>query len=377
MVVGTHDVRLGATTPALPSPVEPSPVKPVVGWAVVGSGFLALEIWIISHWILAGDAKRTPVGPSGVSGSTEVLARCVEVIGLLGAAVIIYSCLYRPWKRDRQISLDGWLIMVFVLLWWQDPLQNYFQVHLTYSSVFFNLGSWTPQVPGWVSPNTQNVAIPLAWGPAYIWLGLGPAMVATTVMRRAKRRWPQLSPLGAVMCGLGFLVAFEFTVEPAFLRSGLWAYPGAIEQFTLFPGRSYQFPVYEGLAMVGWWGSFACIRYFRNDKAQTWAERGLDRVAAPPGRKAAIRFLALLGIFNVAYLASYTAPMALIAAHSDAWPDEIQRRSDLTNLVCGPGTDYACPDPALPLPQRKSAHFNPHGALVVPDGTELPFNHNE
>ena len=355
---------------------EPPP-KPVVGWAVAGACFLAIEMWIISRWILAGDAYSPPSGPTHVPSFTVVCVRCVEVVGLLGAVVIVYFCLYRPWKRTRRVSLDGWLIIVFVLLWWQDPLQNYFQIHVTYSSVFYSLGSWTPQVPGWVSPNTRNIAVPLAWGPAYIWLGLGPAMLANIVMRRAKQRWPGLSRLGVVFCGLAFLCLFEFTVEPAFLRTGVWAYPGAIRSFTLFAGKTYQFPVYEGLCMVIWWGSFACIRYFRDNNGQTWAERGLERLGASSRRKTAIRFLALLGIFNVAYLTTYTVPMALIAAHSDAWPRAIQQRSDLTDLVCGPGTNYACPNPALPAPQKNSAHFNPAGRLIVPKGRQLPFSRAE
>lgn len=359
------------TTPERAAHKEPPP-KPVVGWAVVGACFLALEAWIFSNWIGSGDADRTPSSPD-VSTATEVAVRCVEVVGVLGALVMAYFCLYRPWKRDGRISLDGWLIIVFVFLAWQDPIQNYFQVHLTYNSAFYNLGSWTPHVPGWVSPNTQDIPMPLGWVAGYIWLGLGPAMLATIVMRKAKRRWPGLGRVGVVMCGLAFILLFEFTVEPLFLRTGLWAYPGAIQELTLFAGHTYQYPVYEGVLVALWWGAFACLRYFRDDKGQSWAERGLDRVGGRRRRRGAVRFLALLGICNVIFLATFSVPMMFISAHSDAWPAAFQEKPELTNGICGPGTSYACPDPALPMSTQDSVHFDPQGELIVPSGTRLPF----
>ena len=64
---------------------------------------------------------------------------------------------------------------------------------------------------------------------------------------------------------------------------------------------------------------------------------------------------------------TYNIPAMWIGAHSEAWPQDVLKRSYFTDHLCGDETDRACPGPAL-----RSIHVSPTGEAVVPDGTTLP-----
>ena len=50
--------------------------------------------------------------------------------------------------------------------------------------------------------------------------------------------------------------------------------------------------------------------------------------------------------------------------HADPWPEDHLKRSYFTGGVCGDGTDVPCPDPALPIPTKRSGYINSDGELV-------------
>jgi hypothetical protein len=93
----------------------------------------------------------------------------------------------------------------------------------------------------------------------------------------------------------------------------------------------------------------AALRFFKDDRGRTVVERGIDGLQVGEGRKTALRFLAVFGMCNVLVLLCYNVPNAIIGAHSTAWPRDLQERSYLTDRLCGPGTDRACPGPGVPL----------------------------
>jgi hypothetical protein len=112
------------------------------------------------------------------------------------------------------------------------------------------------------------------------------------------------------------------------------------------------------------WTGWACLRYFRNDRGETIAECGLDRLHLSQKGRLGVRFLALVGACNVVIFATYNLPMALAGLYSDPWPTDITSRSYFTNGICGPGTTYACPGPEVPINRPRSAHLDPGGGLV-------------
>ncbi len=194
-------------------------------------------------------------------------------------------------------------------------------------------------------------------------------MLANVVMRRAKSRWPNIGTTGIIGVALVFCMAFDFVIEAIWLRLGIYTYAGSIGWLTIFKGRYYQFPIYEVVLAGGMFAAFACLRYFKDDKGRSVAERGIDDVKGSTRKRTTIRLLATIGIVNVLMIVTYSLPMQWFGTHADSWPEDITSRSYLTNGLCGPETDYACSGPGVPIPRPDSAHLDPDGNLVVPGET--------
>jgi hypothetical protein len=196
-------------------------------------------------------------------------------------------------------------------------------------------------------------------------------MAGGWVMTRAKARWPHLGTFGVVMVGFAFFSIFAL-VEPPILMLGLWSYPGAIEWLTLFHGHYYQYPLNEWVVFATLMTAWTAFRHFRDDKGRTLAERGIDDLRVRGWRRTGIRFLALVGACNAIFLVTYTVPNAIAGLYASPWPKDVTDRSYLTDGLCGPGTDYACSGPGIPIPRPDSAHVGVNGDLVVPAATRIP-----
>ena len=364
--------ELRSTAAERPPALGDTQFKPVYAWAAVGAGCVILFAYLIVMWFVSGDAKPTPAGD--VETYTLVAARIWEIAQVIGVPLLIYRVVIKPWRRDHNLSTDGVMCLAFFTLWWQDTVCNSLAGFTYSSAAFLNLGSWDRHIPFWVAPNGNKVVEPPlgSSGIMYFWCPLAIAVVGCYVMRRAKQRWPSIGvfrQLALCWAAIGVVTGIG---EMIVLRLGLWAYQGAHSGVTLFHGRFYQYPLYEGLLLGLVGTAWAAIRFFRNDKGQTIAERGLENVVASARKRNLLRVLALGGVLNVAFLLLWQLPMAHIAAVQDPWPEDIVKRKHLTNSVCGPGTGYACPGPEIPLNRKGSIHIGPDGEFVVPEGTRLP-----
>jgi hypothetical protein len=294
----------------------------------------------------------------------ETVIRIGEVGSVAAAVGVAYWFLVRPWRREGRVTLDGLFVIAFASLYWQDPLANYSQAWVTYNTAFVNFGSWTTDIPGWLAPNGNLFPEAVLWaGPVYIYAIFTAVLVANQLMRRAKQRWPRLGTAGLVGLCFAFFVVADLFIEVAWMRLGWFAYPGSISWLTIFHGHYYQFPIYEPILFGACWTAFACLRYFRDDKGRTLAERGIDELRATPRQKSGLRLLALVGALNAILLVGYEVPIQWFALHADEWPQDIVKRSYLTDGLCGPGTDYACSGPGVPVPRPDSAHLGPDGRL--------------
>jgi hypothetical protein len=349
-----------------------SRLVPAAVWATIGGLFLVFEVYLLGAWLLSGP-ERTPIGPDPLPGWMEIAVRAFEIGGLIAFAAVFYLVIIRPFRRLGRLSADGILALALITLWWQDPLSDYFVPWFTYNTAFTNWGSWLGHVPGVLLPNAERFADSPVWTlPMYLYLVFGSTILGCAFMRWARRRWPGLSTVGLIGVTALFFFTFDLTLESICMRLGFWAYPGAISWLTMFHGHYYQLPLTEVLIITPWWTSFTCIRYFKNDKGETLAERGLERLRVQGKRRTGVRFLALVGIYNIAFLAFYNIPAAVQGLWASPWPQDILERRYLTNGLCGPGTDYACPGPGLPINRPDSVHVSPDGRLVVPEGTKLP-----
>jgi hypothetical protein len=347
--------------------LRPRRGRPVRIWAMIGALVVAFDIYVYSSWIMSGQAHPTPVGPTPVPTFMRISAWTVQIVGLVGLIVFVYFFAVRPALRERRITLDGYLVIAWLSLYWIDPITNYSQWWVTYNSYLINWGVWAERLPGWMSPGGRHLAEPIIFFlPTYAYAMMGGTMLGCVVMRRMRARWPLLSNTSLVAGTFVFFVVFDVLIEIPSMFLGLWAYPGAIRDVTLFAGHYYQFPLYEGVFLAALWTAATCLRFFRDDRDRTFAERGLDGVTAR--WRPWIRGLAIVGVVNVLAVVIYAVPIQWFALHADRWPTDITDRSYLLDEFCGPGTEYACPGPATPIPRPTSAHLGPAGELVPARG---------
>ena len=362
-----------AATTARPS-IDPGVrrARPVKIWAAVGALWLSLLVYMWSVWLMSGDARPSPRGPTPVPHWQEVAARVWEASMVIATIVVAWLVLIRPWVRDRRISTDGMLFIAWLTMWMiQDPWANYTQQYFNYNNAFLNLGCPQCHVPGWQSANGANMAEPILFtGGMYLTALFMGSVVCCAAMRWAKKRWPQMGALGLMTFAYLFILVIDFGMELPWLRFGLYSYSGSIRELSFFSGHYYQFPIYEGLLWGAAWTGMACLRYFKDDRGNTWAERGLEQIKAPEWQKQGLRLLALIGIANTIFVVLCNIPTIFMAQHSDSYPDDVLDKSYLTNGMCGLGTDYACPDPRVPMVVgHDSVHVTPQGTMSIPAGT--------
>jgi hypothetical protein len=345
-------------------------------WAAAGGMLLALQLYVWARWITGPFFERVPVGPNDPPMYMKVPLMANAVVLWVGLPFAIWWFFIRPWRRERRITLDGMLFASMGLMFFQDPLLNYFNTWCTYNTWLFNRGSWTSHIPGWVSPEEpgRQVAEPLLTNvPGYAYGVLLITIVGCAVMRKIKARWPGISNLRLIAVTYAIAFVFDFVMEGlVLLPIGRYTYPGAIRSVSINADTYYQWPVYEGLMWGAVQAALCCLRYFTDDRGRTVVERGLDHVPGGFARQQFTRFLAIFAGVSACFFAFYMGPAQWIALHADPWPQDHQQRSYFTGGICGDGTDKPCPHPALPIPTNRSGYINVDGQLVMPEGVSVP-----
>ena len=350
---------------ASPPSTETPATRPVIGWAVAGAASLAIFALLLVLWLASGQATPTPNGADAIPTFMTVFIRIHEVGFVVLLVWLGYRWVVKPLRRDGRVSLDGMMFLALLTIYWQDPIQAWIKPAFIFNTGMLQFGSWSPFV-GVTMPNSHLYSEPFLFeGVGWAVAVLPFMMCANWVMRKAKARWPGLRPVHLVLICFAVLAGFDLAIEPVWLMMGICTYPSAIRWLSLFPGHYYQFPLYETFFWGCCWTAMACVRYFRDDRGETIAERGLDRVQAGPRQKGWLRFLAIAGLFNALALFMYYIPLGLVTGiWGDSWPEDIVNRSYFTNQLCGPGTEYACPSLLDPVPRSGSGHVAPDGRYV-------------
>jgi hypothetical protein len=353
-----------------------SKVKPVWIWATIGGAILVFQLYVWISWITGPNFERVPTGPSDPPTYMKAILITWTAVIIIGLPISLYYFIIRPWRRERRITLDGMLLVACGLLFFQDPLLNYFNTWSTYNTWMWNRGSWVQDIPGWQSygePGAMMAEPILMNAPGYSFGVLLCTMLGCWVMRRAKAKWPNISNLRLIGVLLIWTFIFDFIIEGLFLMPmGLFTYPGAIQSLSINAGTYYQWPIYEGLMWGGVQAGLCCLRYFTDDRGRTFVERGLDQVRGGFVKQQLTRFLAIFAACSAFFFLLYNVPAQWFGMHAEPWPEDLLKRSYFTMNICGDGTDRLCPDPAIPMHRNGSGYINPEGKLVLPDGVELP-----
>jgi Spirocyclase AveC-like len=349
-----------------------SRMRPVLWWAAFGIFFGCVAIYSVISWMTSPDFTPTPTGVTPIP-SFIIWGNNIQQVGeAIGVILVLYYVVIRPWWRAGHITLDGTIVLAGAGVYWWDPIPNYFGPQVSYNSALLNRGSWSSHVPGWVSANGSRMPEPPLY--AGLWYPIGFILIAiliSFVMRTAKQRWPKMGNSSLILIALAVGMVLDLILEVIYVRLGTYVYPGAYKPLTIFYGHYYQFPllcaVFSGLSF----GIIGALRYFTNDKGQTFVEGGIAELRVLPWQRHVVRFLAIYGLFNVCCVLA-CSQYWWTSAHEQPWPKDILERSYFMNGICGAGTDVACPGGVIPITQRDTVHLNPENTLVVPPGASLP-----
>ncbi len=354
----------GPASAATPASITSWQSLPVTWWSVVGVLFLVVQLLIWGKWLMSDGFTPTlppPVGDDYGLGRLYFV-RAFEAAGIIGTIAALWHWVWRPFRKEGRLTTDGMAMLIMPLLWFQDPYLNYTAPWFSYSSIFLNFGNWVGHTPGALSPNVGVMPEPIIVASCgYIFMVAVPILVVLSAMRAWKRRYPESSSFVIFAVGMGGGFVYDFIVEGAACFGGLWSYWGSIQSLCIFGGHYYQFPLYEPVLWGGYSGILANILYWKNDKGQTYSERGLERLKISSTKKEFVRFFAMFGLFSVLMLAVYNVPAQWFATHGDRMPADTPQH--LRNGICGEGTPFACPGPGVPF------NRGTEGYIVTPEMT--------
>ena len=111
-----------------------SSFKPVQAWALLGGAILAVQLYVWAKWVTGPYFVRVPSGPSDPPTLMKIVLVTWTSVICLGFPVGLYYFIIKPWRRERRITTDGMLMVAFGLLFFQDPLLNYFNTWSTYNT---------------------------------------------------------------------------------------------------------------------------------------------------------------------------------------------------------------------------------------------------
>jgi hypothetical protein len=331
----------------------PRPWRPVLAWAAAGALLLVFEAVVLGRWVLGPNFKSTPPGPDQIPAGQQVLFTVLQIAVPIAALAALYFWVFRPWRRDGHLTTDGMLTLSAGMVFFWDMSMNYTSVSLLYNSHLVNRGAWANgSWPGWISPNANYLPESLfITVPGYVALVFSQVVLVLWILRKIKARRPGLGAGASVAIIFVGLVVVDTIIETGLLRSGIYAYPGAIPAITLFAGHTYQVPLSETVLFGGVaLGAIACLSHFRDDRGQTVVERGLEKLSVGAKSKQLIKFLAIFGAVHLAFLVLYMVPQQWFAVHSGPFPAGY--KSYMINNMCAAGDDgRTCPGPGVPMPR--------------------------
>jgi hypothetical protein len=325
-------------------------VLPIKLWSTIGAAYVALAIYVASSWILTGRATPTPIGANNPDLARDLAwnigAQVLTLIAVGGTLIYVT----RQCLRERRVTFDAILCIGYLLLVQWDPICNYLAYQFTYSTLMVNFGSWTTNMPGWVSPRGNLMPEPtILIGIGFIW-SASLCMIGASFLRKVVvRRWPETGTLGIIAWSVAFMAVMDFICETLLCYGHVIAYPTTISWLTIFKGTSDQFPLYESLMWGGLgWAPLMVLRFYVDDRGYSVVERGVDTLSVSYPVKVILQILAVGAVTNICYM-TYDIGMNLIAMQIDndnsaAYP------SHLIASVCGEGTPYPCPSPATGRP---------------------------
>ncbi|CDO90177.1 spirocyclase AveC family protein [Mycobacterium triplex] len=349
------DRRNPVSVPAPPRQVPAPVILAVIGVLVAG-----YALWTWGAWLTSGPTQISATRDHGAP--SWWVARTYETI-MAATVVIIGVYVVRQCLQQRRLVFDAiFVIAGFFMLFW-DPMVNWMQPNFMYSSQWLNLNTWVAQAPGVVNPTAGLMPQPVFIMFIYPFGLLGFSIILNHGMRVVHRRVPQISTVALLAFAYAYGLLLGFCLEAPIFLFNLWGLPGAPASFSLFAnGQRYAWAEYLTTGIV--FTALAAVRYFRNDKGQTIAERGLESFT--PAARSAVAVFATVAMFA---MSMWVLLLVQIPAGLHASPYPTNYPAHLINGLCNiPGnpnstapTAYGpCPgSPGFRMPVNNTFIPNP------------------
>jgi hypothetical protein len=124
----------------------------------------------------------------------------------------------------------------------------------------------------------------------------------------------------------------------------VWLAP--VSWLTIFYGTRYQMSLIpDPLFWSGFMVAMICLRFFATDRGTTTSDAGHDAVKTSARGKTAISTLAVVGFVSAAMIVA--SIFAIGASLYSTTPPDLP--SYLRDGICGPGTQFECPNRGVPI----------------------------
>jgi hypothetical protein len=346
------------TPPALMQENEIKPtsfaIPPAAILALLGAAVLGFQLYVLGRWVTGPYFVATQPGPDHISQLQHNYFLGLQIMVPAVAAWMLWHFLVKPWIAQGRITTDGRLIGAFSMIFFWDMGMNFSSTVLFYNSYFFNRGAWNlGSWPLWLSPDANALPEPIfVTMPGYTALVFSQILIVCWLLRKAKARFPRMGVVSSVAFIVLGLTILDSAIEVVLIRSGIYAYPGAIRSLSLFAGQTYQFPLTEGFSFGGLGvGATALLSYYRDKNGKTWAEAGIEQVNffGAKGREW-VRFFAVFGFIHGTFFALYTLPNQFLSLNSDPFPAHYPSYLENGMCVYGPQANQ-CPGPGVMMPR--------------------------
>jgi hypothetical protein len=310
-----------------PPPVSASPrqVPAPVILAVIGALATGYAVWTWGAWLASGPIQITATRDPEIA--SWWVARSFEAI-MAVAVVVIGFRVARQCLTQRRLVFDAIIIIAgFFTLFW-DPMVNWMQPNFMYSSQWLNLNTWVAQAPGVVNPTAGLMPQPIFIMFIYPFGLLGFAIIINHGMRIVQRRFPRISTFALMAFAYAYGLILGACLEAPTFLFNLWGLPGAPAAFSLFAdGQRYAWAEYLTTGIV--FTTFAAVRYFKNDKGQTIAERGLE--SFKPATRTTVTTFGTISMFA---MSMWALLLVQIPAGLQASPYPTDYPAHLINGLC-------------------------------------------
>ncbi len=323
--------------------IATKPARPVLWMAAFGAVVMAVIVVSVAQWVLSPEFTPAPSGPDPMPPGMSSWIMALQVFFTCGALVMWWAFLIRPWIRAGHITWDGIFLLACCTIWYQDPIDNYFNFTFTYNGHFLNMSSWSDFIPGWQSPFGKNFAEPyLFMGSFFMWMFFAISVIGCWLLTQFKRWLPGISIIGHFAILFLIIALFDFVMESLFTHTGIFAYVAVYKPLSLWAGTADQFPLYESTGIAAVATGLVILRYFRDDHGQSFAEKGVQKLSAPPPAKRFLSFLALVGAIQIIVLVGFQGDYQWFALKANSFA---KYPSYQLLDICGQGTPYPCAAP--------------------------------